>query len=68
MIMLLSYPIIDMQIWSLLTSSQYSVSDTQVNIKACGPLVLFGVGFKYDPFWQIQVYTVLWSTGERLGL
>ena len=47
--MLLSYTIVDfhlfydwavdIQIWALLTRSQCKVSDTQVTIKACGPLV-----------------------------
>ena len=48
--MLLSYTIVDfdfyynngavdMQICTLLTRSQYKVSDTQVTVKACGPLV-----------------------------
>ena len=31
---------VDMQVWSLLTRSQCRVSDTQVTVKACGPLVL----------------------------
>ena len=31
---------IDIQIWALLTRSQCKVSDTQVTVKACGPLVL----------------------------
>ena len=30
----------DMQIWALLTRSQWRVSDTQVTVKAHGPLVL----------------------------
>ena len=30
---------VDIQIWPLLTKSQCKVSDTQVTIKACGPLV-----------------------------
>ena len=47
--MLLSYTIVDfyllyggavdMQIRALLTRSQCKVSDTQVTVKACGPLV-----------------------------
>ena len=49
--MLLSYTIIDfhlfydgaldIQIWAPLTRSQCKVSDTQVTVKACGPLVVF---------------------------
>ena len=50
--MLLSYTIVDfdfyynngavyMQICTLLTRIQCKVSDTQVTVKACGPLVLF---------------------------
>ena len=31
---------VDIQIWPLLTRSQGKVSDTQVTIKACGPLVI----------------------------
>ena len=31
---------VDIQIWALLTKSQCKVSDTQVTVKACGPLVL----------------------------
>ena len=31
---------VDIQIWALLTRSQCKVSDTQVTVKACGPLVL----------------------------
>ena len=30
---------VDIQIWALLTRSQCKVSDTQVTVKACGPLV-----------------------------
>ena len=30
---------VDKQIWALLTRSQCKVSDTQVTVKACGPLV-----------------------------
>ena len=30
---------VDIQLWALLTRSQFKVSDTQVIIKACGPLV-----------------------------
>ena len=47
--MLLSYTIVDfyllydgavdMQIWALLTRNQSKVSDTQVTVKAYGPLV-----------------------------
>ena len=47
--MLLSYSIadfyllydgaVDMPIWALLTRSQCKVFDTQVTVKACGPLV-----------------------------
>ena len=33
---------VDMQVWSLLTRSQCRVSDTQVTVKAHGPLVLLG--------------------------
>ena len=32
---------VDIQIRALLTRSQCKVSDTQVTIKACGPLVLY---------------------------
>ena len=32
---------VDMQICALLTRSQCKVSDTQVTVKACGPLVYF---------------------------
>ena len=32
---------VDLQIWALLTRIQCKVSDTQVTIKACVPLVLF---------------------------
>ena len=32
--------VVDLQIWALLTRSQCKVSDTQVTVKACGPLVL----------------------------
>ena len=48
--MLLSYTIVDfhlfydgavdIHIWALLTRSQCKVSDTQVTVKACGPLVI----------------------------
>ena len=31
---------VDIQIWALLTRSQCKVSDTQVTVKACGPLVV----------------------------
>ena len=31
---------VDMQIWALLIRIQCKVSDTQVTVKACGPLVL----------------------------
>ena len=31
---------VDIEIWALLTRSQCKVSDTQVTVKACGPLVL----------------------------
>ena len=54
--MLLSYTIVDfhlfydgavdIQIWALLTSSQCEVSDTQVTVKARGPLVLFNIVFE----------------------
>ena len=37
---------VDMQIWALLTRSQCWVSDTQVTVTACGPLVKF----RRDPF------------------
>ena len=47
--MLLSYTLVDfrlfydgavdIQIWALLTKSQCKVSDTQVTVKACGPLL-----------------------------
>ena len=30
---------VDIQLWALLTRTQFKVSDTQVTIKACGPLV-----------------------------
>ena len=30
---------VDIQMWALLTRSQCKVSDTQVTVKACGPLV-----------------------------
>ena len=30
---------VDMQIWALLTKSQYRVFYNQVTVKACGPLV-----------------------------
>ena len=30
---------VDIQLWALLTRSQCKVSDTQVTVKACGPLV-----------------------------
>ena len=30
---------VDILIWALLTRSQCKVSDTQVTVKACGPLV-----------------------------
>ena len=56
--MLLSYTIVDfyfyynngavnMQICTLLTRIQCKVSDTQVTVKACGPLVE-----KHPPFWK----------------
>ena len=32
---------VDIQILALLTRSQYKVYDTQVTIKACGPIVSF---------------------------
>ena len=44
---------VDIQIWALLTRSQCNFSDTQVTVKACGPLVfkspsLFGIlNFKH---------------------
>ena len=51
--MLLSYTIIDfhlfydgavdIQIWASLTRSQCKVSETQVIVKAYGPLVLFAI-------------------------
>ena len=31
--------VVDIQIWALLTRSQCKVSDTQVTVRACGPLV-----------------------------
>ena len=34
---------VDIQIWALLRRSQCKVSDTQVTVKACGPLVSFPV-------------------------
>ena len=33
----------DIQIWALLTRSRCKVSDTQVTIKACGPLVIISI-------------------------
>ena len=39
---LLYYGAADMQIWALLTRSQCRVSDTQVTVKALGPLVHCG--------------------------
>ena len=30
---------VDMQIWALLTKSQFRISDTQVTVKVHGPLV-----------------------------
>ena len=32
---------VDMQICALLTRNECKVSDTQVTVKACGPLVIF---------------------------
>ena len=32
--------VVEIQIWAFLTRSQCKVSDTQVTVKACGPLVL----------------------------
>ena len=32
---------VDIQIWALLTRSQCKISDTQVTVKACGPVVCF---------------------------
>ena len=37
---------VDIQIWALLTRSQCKVSDTQVTVKACGPLVNIHDGIK----------------------
>ena len=55
--MLLSYTIVDfhlfydgpvdIQIWAPLTRSQCKVSDTQVNIKACRPLVSFAICYGF---------------------
>ena len=61
--MMLSYTIIDfhlfydgtvdIQIWAPLTRSQCKVSDTQVTVKACGPLVIIRyVWNNYDKFSQ----------------
>ena len=36
---ILWYGAVDIQIWALLTWSQCKISDTQVTVKACGPLV-----------------------------
>ena len=51
--MLLSYTIVDVHLyydgafdikmWALLTRSQCQISDTQVTVKACGPLVYSSV-------------------------
>ena len=63
--MLLSYTIVDfdfyynngavdMQICTLLTRIQSKVSDTQVTIKACGPLVVSGYLYEctqYGKLW-----------------
>ena len=35
---------VDLQMWVLLTKSEFRVFDTQVAIKACGPLILFQSG------------------------
>ena len=34
---------VDMQIWALLTRSKCEVSDTQVTVRACGPLVSYHI-------------------------
>ena len=38
---------VDIQIWALLTRSQCKVSDTQVTVKACGPLVKINIGHNF---------------------
>ena len=38
---------VDIQIWALLTRSRGKVSDTQVTVNACGPLVWFDISLPY---------------------
>ena len=44
---------VDMQIRSLLTRSQCRVADTQVTVKACGPLVIF-------IYWKLCARHISW--------
>ena len=52
---------VDIQIWAPLTRSQCKVSDTQVTVKACGPLVLsfhrllYTDKVKQNICWQINL-------------
>ena len=41
---------VDIKIWAPLTRSQCKVSDTQVTVKACGPLVFFFNQLKWKFF------------------
>ena len=47
-----------MQIYALLTRSQCKVSDTQVTVKVCGPLVYVNWLFKSYDFTCVCVYSV----------
>ena len=58
---------VDMQIWALLTRSWCRVSDTQVTVKACGPLVLsfnqhycIIIAIVFNLFWW-----VMWPMGLK---
>ena len=71
--MLLSYTIIDfhlfydgtvdIQILAPLTRSQCKVSDTQVTVKTCGPLVFIEIDLKIFSFYHKYRYNVV----ERIG-
>ena len=56
---------VDIQIWALLTRSQCKVSDSQVTVKACGPLVWQAMITK-NLFWLKIDETLegLWNTGS----
>ena len=47
---------VDIQIWALLTWSQCKVSETQVTVKACGPLVIPYIWYIVN-VWIFHIFT-----------